>query len=208
MADKRLHRFLTASKYIDSGHSSIVAKAEALAEKAQNEVDLIKACFEYVRDDIKHSQDFQLNPVTVVASDVLKFGTGYCYAKSHLLTALLRASQVPAGLCYQRLTIEGDQPPFCLHGLNAVYLEPYGWLRLDPRGNKSGIDAQFKPPNESLAFAVLVPGEGDAPYVYAEPLSIVTDVLEHCETVEQVAASLPDCQLNKFPKPESPIPFL
>ncbi|MBT5032106.1 MAG: transglutaminase family protein, partial [Proteobacteria bacterium] len=142
MVDKHLREFLTASKYIDSRHSSIVAKAQALAENAQNEVDLIKACFEYVRDDIKHSQDFQLNPVTVVASDVLRFGTGYCYAKSHLLAALLRANQVPAGLCYQRLTIDGDQPPFCLHGLNAVYLEPYGWLRLDPRGNKVGINVQ------------------------------------------------------------------
>ena len=203
-----VQKFLAASKYIDSEHSSIVKKAESLARNAQSELAITKSCFEYVRDQIKHSVDFQLSPVTVVASDALKFGTGYCYAKSHLLAALLRANQIPAGLCYQRLTIEGDQPPFCLHGLNAVYLEPYGWLRLDPRGNKAGINAQFNPPAESLAFPVVALGEGDAPYVYAEPLSIVTDVLERCETFEQVEAALPDCKLSNFPKSELFTSFL
>jgi len=38
-----------------------------------------------------------MNPVTCKASDVLIYGTGYCYAKSHLLAALLRANAIPAG---------------------------------------------------------------------------------------------------------------
>jgi transglutaminase-like putative cysteine protease len=67
-----------------------------------------------------------MNPVTCKASDVLIHGTGYCYAKSHLLVALLRANGIPAGLCYQRLTIENDGPSYCLRGLNAVYLEQHG----------------------------------------------------------------------------------
>ena len=29
---------------------------------------------------------------------------------------------IPAGFCYQRLSKNEDGPPFCLHGLNAVYL--------------------------------------------------------------------------------------
>lgn len=42
------------------------------------------------------------------------------------LAALLRANGVPAGLCYQRLTVAADGSPYCLHGLNAVYLKQHG----------------------------------------------------------------------------------
>jgi hypothetical protein len=56
---------------------------------------LEKACFEWVRDEIRHSYDYQMNPVTCRASDVLEYKTGYCFAKSHLLAALLRANQIP-----------------------------------------------------------------------------------------------------------------
>lgn len=62
---------------------------------------------DFVRDQIRHSADYRPNPVTCKASEVLRHGTGYCYAKSHLLAALLRANGVPAGLCYQRLSV-GD----------------------------------------------------------------------------------------------------
>lgn len=50
---------------------------------------------ESVRDRIKHSNDYKLNPITRKASDVLKHGTGYGYAKSHLLMALLPANNIP-----------------------------------------------------------------------------------------------------------------
>ena len=85
----------------------------SLSDGLNDPVEVARACFEFVRDQIKHSWDFQLNPVTCRASDVLKHGTGYCYAKSHLLAALLRANRIPAGLCYQRLTVANDVPPFC-----------------------------------------------------------------------------------------------
>ena len=51
-----------------------------------------RACFEFVRDQIKHSRDYEMDPTTWKASDVLLHGTGYCYAKSHLLAAMLRAN--------------------------------------------------------------------------------------------------------------------
>jgi len=43
----------------------------------------------------------QRDVVTCSASEVLREGTGICFAKSHLLAALLRAVGIPAGLCYQ-----------------------------------------------------------------------------------------------------------
>ena len=137
-----------------------------------------------------HSWDYEQNPVTCKASDVLKHRTGYCYAKSHLLAALLRANEIPAGLCYQRLTIT-DVPPFCLHGLNAIYLEKYGWYRIDARGNKQGVSAEFCPPIEKLAFPIITQGELDLPEIWSEPLPVVTEVLIKSELIKK---SLIICQ--------------
>ena len=182
--------YLESSEMIDWKHNSILRQAEVLA--AGDEIETAKSCFEFVRDEIRHSWDFQLNPVTCTASDVLKHGTGYCYAKSHLLAALLRANGIPAGLCYQRLTISDGKPPFCLHGLNAVYLEEFGWYRVDARGNKPGVDAQFCPPIEKLAFPIITEGEADLPDIYAEPLPEIIEVLTHRTTFQDVSENLPD----------------
>ncbi len=117
---------------------------------------------------------------------------GFCYAKSHLLAALLRANEIPAGLCYQRLTIENDSPPFCLHGLNAVFLEAYGWYRVDARGNKSRVDADFCPPIEKLAFPIVSEGEADFPGIYEEPLDVVVELLEGHDSYLEVDSNLSD----------------
>ncbi len=198
-----LEPFLAVSKHIDWQQPEILMLAKQLAEGTDNKTEIAKNCFEFVRDQVKHSWDFQLNPVTCKASDVLKHNTGYCYAKSHLLAALLRANGIPAGLCYQRLTISHQQPPFCLHGLNAVYFEQHGWYRLDARGNrveqldlgKEGVDAQFCPPEEQLAYPIVVAGEADLPGVYPEPLPQVVYALETYDTVQLVAENLPDIAL-------------
>lgn len=129
---------------------------------------------------------------TCRASDALTLKTGYCYAKSHLLAAILRANGIPAGFCYQRLTVGGDQPPFCLHGLNSVYLSEHGWCRIDARGNNAGVDAQFSPPIEELAFPTNVNGEFDFPEIWSEPLPIVVESLQSAESVQALATCLPD----------------
>ena len=147
-----MKEYLEATEIIDWQHPNIVDLASSLAVGKTDSVAIAKACFEWVRDEIKHSCDYQMNPVTCLASEVLQHQTGYCYAKSHLLAALLRANQIPAGFCYQRLSVSDDGAPFCLHGLNAVYLPEYGWYRVDARGNKEDVDAQFIPPQEQLAF--------------------------------------------------------
>lgn len=186
-----MQQFLESSTYIDWEHPLITAKAIGLSAKCTSDEDIAKNCFEFVRDHIKHSWDYQLNPVTCKASDVLLFGTGYCYAKSHLLAALLRANGIPTALCYQRLTIT-DQPPYCLHGLNAIYLKQHGWYRVDARGNKTGVDAAFCPPTEQLAFSIVLRGEKDLAELYSQPHPSVIDALTHYETIEQVYNNLPD----------------
>ena len=189
-----MNKYLEATEYIDWENPAILAQAKKLAESATSSEDTTRKCFEFVRDEIKHSWDYKLNRVTSKASDVLNHGTGYCYSKSHLLAALLRANNIPAGLCYQRLTIT-DVPPFCLHGLNAVYLKQFGWYRLDARGNKQGVSAEFCPPAEKLAFPIATPGEADLPEIWAEPLPLVIQTLKQYKTVQEVAKNLPDIEL-------------
>ncbi len=187
-----MKRYLTSSKYINWEHPDIMALAESLSLNTMVDEIIAQNCFEWVRDKIKHSVDYHMNPVTCKASDVLQHSTGYCYAKSHLLAALLRANGIPAGLCYQRLSVEGDGAPYCLHGLNAVHLKSHGWYRIDARGNKRAVDAQFSPPREQLAFALNSTFEADLPEVWAEPLPVVVEVLERYETYDEVYRNLPD----------------
>ncbi len=194
-----MEAYLAASEYIDWQHPSVRRRAEALAGRLTDAVEIARRCFEFVRDEIRHSHDFRLDPVTCRASDVLRHRTGYCYAQSHLLAALLRANAIPAGLCYQRLTIDDENPPYCLHGLNAVFLPVSGWYRIDARGNREGIAAAFSPPEEKLAFAIRRPGEADLPEIWAEPLPLVVEVLERCSSYLDVLASLPDIPLIGAP---------
>ena len=184
--------YLEASEYIDWQMPNVLNKAKELAQGKSNHKDIAKACFEFVREDIQHSWDYQLNPVTCKASDVLKHKTGYCFAKSHLLAALLRANHIPAALCYQRLTIEAGKPPFSLHGFNAVFLPDFGWYRVDARGNKKDVDAQFIPPQEQLAFTTTYSGEIDFSERFAKPLNIVVQALTHNKTFKEVGDNLPD----------------
>ena len=188
-----MEAYLRATEVIDWHDPAIERLAGELA--GDNPLDTAQRCFEWVRDEIHHSYDFQQNPVTWRASDVLREGTGYCYAKSHLLAALLRANGIPAGFCYQRLTAY-DEGQFSLHGLNAVYLPEFGWYRVDARGNKSGVNAQFVPPIEQTAFRVGAAGEADYGAILAEPLAIVVAALQANETWDQMAENLPDVQLE------------
>ena len=190
-----MHRYLASSKYIDAHHPKVAQKAAELVAGCTSEEMLVQRCFEFVRDAIKHSNDYQRNPVTCSASEVLQHGTGYCYAKSHLLAALLRANGIPTGLCYQRLAVGTEGPPFCLHGLNAVYLKQHGWYRIDARGNKPGVDAAFSPPMERLAFPIIGPQERDLPEIWPEPLPVIVKALTEFTSVQQVAENLPDIEV-------------
>ena len=170
--------FLASTDVVDWYHADVRTLAWYLAGGESDQVEVARRCFEWVRDEIRHSVDFGDTTVTCAASEVLTERTGFCYAKSHLLAALLRANGIPAGFCYQRLSIDGTGPPFCLHGLNAVLLPALGWYRVDARGNRpdgdnSRIDAQFTPMIERLAFPIQRPGEATLPEIHSEPLPIV-----------------------------------
>lgn len=187
--------FLESTPIIDWNHPEIRTLAQDLSAGVDNPVQTAQRCFEWVRDNIQHSSDYRRNPVTCKASDVLSHQTGYCYAKSHLLAALLRANGVPAGFCYQRLSLDDTGAPFALHGLNAVHLPEYGWYRIDARGNKNGIDAQFCPPVETLAFRINLPEERLFPEILSAPHSSVIAALQRFRQWDDLLMNLPDWDL-------------
>jgi transglutaminase-like putative cysteine protease len=164
--------YLLELDVVDYSHPLIRKKVNELFPHALKEIEIIKISFEYVRDSIAHSYDIQSSHVTCKASEVLHFEEGICYAKSNLLAAILRSKRIPTGFCYQRLT-KGDTPDtgYCIHALNAVYLKTLErWIRLDARGNKEGIDAQFSIDEEKLAFPIRKKyDEKDYPIIYTEP---------------------------------------
>ncbi len=184
--------FLRSTEVIDWQHPAVLAKSRELVSGAGNPVEAARRSFEWVRDEIQHSSDFRRNPVTCSASEVLKEGTGYCYAKSHLLAALLRANGIPAGFCYQRLSIDDKGAPYSLHGLNAVHLPQFGWYRVDARGNKRGVNAQFTPPIEQLAFRIYFPEERVFSEILPNPLPVVVSALRAHTTWDAMLANLPD----------------
>ncbi len=187
-----MDEYLQTSQVVDWQSPSVLEQAQKIAQECSTPGAIAKACFEWVRDKVYHSGDYYMEPITWRASDVLKYRTGFCYAKSHLLAALLRANQIPAGFCYQRLSIDRSGAPYCLHGLNAVYLEGLGWYRLDARGNNGDIQSHFTPPKEHLAYRPSLPGEIDFTCILPEPLPIVVETLQKYDSLEKLRANLPD----------------
>ena len=204
MEENYLARYLASSDIIDWHHPDVLAKARELAGGCRGDAAIAGRCFHFVRDEIFHSWDHRMNPVTLKASDVLLHKTGFCFAKSHLFAALLRANGIPAGLCYQRLVSGEFGQPFFLHGLNAVYLKDFGWYRADARGLKPGHDTQFTPPVEALPYVARAPGEAELPEIWDEPLPFVVDTLTRYTDIEQVRRHLPDIDVISLPRPESP----
>ncbi len=144
----------------------------------------IKKAYEFVRDEVSHSWDIQSKIITKTPSEALKEKEGICYSKCNLLAALLRAEGIPAGFCYQRLIL-GDtiDTGYCIHALNAVYIKSEDrWIRLDARGNKEGVQADFSLKKEKLAFSAnSIRGEIDYPVIYTKPHKKTMDVLSQYE---------------------------
>ncbi|MCC3587216.1 MAG: transglutaminase family protein [Microcoleus sp. PH2017_29_MFU_D_A] len=192
--------YLAATDIIDRDHPAILALANKIASQHHTSEAIAQSSFEWVRDEIRHSYDYQMNPVTCRASDLLKHKTGYCFAKSHLLAALLRANNIPAGFCYQRLSFDDKGAPYTLHGFNAVYLPDVGWYRIDARGNRDNVNAQFTPPQEQLAFKIQFPEEADFQTILSEPLRVVVEALQNHSTWDKLLLNLPDVSLDSAQK--------
>ncbi len=149
-----LSDYLKESDCIDYTNPLVAETANQLKASSSDKLDYIEKAYKFVRDEIPHTWDAKLTVVSKNASDVLKNKTGICWTKSCLLAALLRANKIPAGISYQYLTRANDASDgYIIHALNTVYIDSLQkWIRLDARGNKAGVNAQFCLEKEILAF--------------------------------------------------------
>jgi transglutaminase-like putative cysteine protease len=186
--------YLKASNIIDYYDNTIIRVAQALARNEQDEIKIVHKTYNFVRDKIMHSFDGPGNIVTCKASEVLKYQEGICYAKAHLLAALLRYLKIPTGFCYQKLILDDKKSPWLIiHGLNAVYFNSLGkWVRLDARGNNAHVNAYFSLDSKKIAFLPRQEaGEKNLPIIYAHPPRKIITSITRSLTLNELHLNLP-----------------
>jgi len=186
---EKLDEYVNELEEVNYSQPVIQEKAVALFSTTQSDIEKVKVAFEFVRDEIAHSWDIQGSRVTCDAAEVLTVGEGICYAKSNLLAALLRSQGIPTGFCYQRLMLfDTPEKGYSLHALNAVYIQSIQkWIRLDARGNKTGINAQFSLDEEKLAFTINeAMDEIDYPIIFTKPNAKTLSVLKQSTNATQM----------------------
>jgi transglutaminase-like putative cysteine protease len=172
--------YLKETEVIDFSHPVVSAKIKEIEVASSDQEARARLAFEYARDQIRHSFDLQSRVISISASDAVEKKEGICFAKAHVLAALLRGLGIPAGFCYQRVTRKGTpESGFALHGLNALYLETRKrWFRVDPRGNKPGVHSEFSIEEERLAYPIRTElGEVDYPHVFSNPHPLVLSAM-------------------------------
>lgn len=185
-----MNPFLARTDVVDFDDPAIAALGAQL--RAAGEPSGYAArCFNWVKEEVAHSADVEKDVVTCGASEVLRERVGLCYAKSHLLVALLRAGGVPAGFGYQRLALD-DAGKFCLHGLVAVNLPDGTWYRVDPRGGVRGAGARFEPPRFFPVYPADAWGEFELLGFRSEPLPEVVRALRAHRSLRDLMRGLPD----------------
>jgi transglutaminase-like putative cysteine protease len=171
-SDKRLILLGTKESYLR--HSDVVDYDDVTVRQLAgsvaggSDVDVLQAAFELVRDRFPHSFDAGAEAgIACSAPDVVRLGHGLCYAKSHLLAAILRCNGIPTGFCYQRM--KSEQGGFVLHGFNAVCVGDR-WVRIDARGNNERVHVTFDLEGDMLAYPVDErAGECEYPVVFSKP---------------------------------------
>lgn len=186
--------FLRPTLIVDWDHPEVLALASYLSKGYNDPLDLTRRMFEWVRDEVAHSWEHQKKTVVLKASEVLKNKHGCCFAKSHLLAALLRANGIAVAFSYQRIPNEFESSSFRLHGLNAIYLAHLGWFRADATGGESGKECTFSPEGESLVYPDLFCMAG----IWPHPLDCVVEALINAEHVHELYRMVPDMPAGRI----------
>lgn len=150
-------KYLEETETIDYSHPIIQEKVNELKQNSPSQLSYIENAYRFVRDEIPHSWDIRSKIVSRKASEVLMNRMGICWTKSCLLASLLRANGIPSGISYQSLTRADDDNSegYIIHALNTVFIKELNmWIRLDARGNKENVHAEFSLDEERLAFPI------------------------------------------------------
>lgn len=145
MQDTPTPAHLAATEAIDADHPSVIEFARTHSRGA-NERERAVALVYAVRDSFLYDPyRIDLSPVGMRASTVLANGYGWCVPKAALLTAVCRASGIPARLGFadvrnhmsterMRETMKTDM--FIWHGYTEIWIDG-AWRKATPAFNLS-----------------------------------------------------------------------
>lgn len=188
-----MKEFLQENEYVDYNSEIIQKKALELFNENMSDIEKVRTAYEFVRDEIPHSFDCNAKIITARASDVLKHKTGICHAKANLLASLLRSQGIPTGFCFQHITLlKDDSMGYCVHAYNAIFIDNK-WIKLDARGNKEGVNAQFSVNEPVLAYPNRA--EYDEYFwkgIYAYSHMPTMKMLEKATTLQDILENIPD----------------
>lgn len=196
-----MENYLAEHRYIDYSSENIQQCMAELFAGLQDDIEKARAAYHFVRDEIPHSFDCNATVITAKASDVLKYRTGICHTKANLLAALLRPQGIPVGFCFQHLTLaDDDSLGYCVHCYNAIFLENR-WIKVDARGNKEGVNAEFSLNKPILAYP---PREQYDEYfwdgIFPIPHPVTMKMLENSKSLQDVLDTIPDSIDDLFVK--------
>jgi len=117
-----LSRYLKPEEFIESTDASIIKAAESIQGSSRQEI--VNNTYKFIHDRIT----YKAVPGTFGAKKALKNKWGKCSEYSALMTAILRAKNIPARIAEGHIARESNTP----HNWTEVYYDEYGWVSYDP----------------------------------------------------------------------------
>jgi transglutaminase-like putative cysteine protease len=138
------HIYLEPTDIIDSDSKSIIEHAKEVVDEINNPIEQAIKLYYAVRDGIRYDPYYPFYlPEHYRASNVLRYGRGYCVPKAALLCALGRACGIPSRVGFatvrnhlttrQLLDLLGSDL-FVYHGFTEFFLEGK-WVKATPAFN-------------------------------------------------------------------------
>lgn len=138
---ERIEKYLKPTFTIDSDSKPIKEKINELVRDKEDVISKARSLFYFVRDKIKYTMYVHIDLEEYYkASTILQKGEGYCVQKAVLLTALARASGIPARigfadfinhrLAQKYIELQGTNL-IVYHGFTELYLNGI-WIKTTP----------------------------------------------------------------------------
>jgi len=163
---EQLEKYLKPTFTIDSDSKPIREKISELTQDQEDVISKAKSLFYFVRDKIKFTMYVQIDPEEhYKASTTLQKGEGYCVQKAVLLTALARASGIPARLGFADfINHRLAQKYLELQGTNLTVYDGFAELYLNGRWIKATPAYDLDMCNKYRFIPVDFDGEHDATF--------------------------------------------
>lgn len=133
--------YLKPTFFIDSDSVEIADYAHDACRGAYTDREKAINLFYAVRDDIKYDLfGYEINPMFMKASNILKKATGYCVSKGLVLAAACRAVGIPARMGFadlinhlnpQKISELLQTDVFAFHGFTEIYIDGK-WVKATP----------------------------------------------------------------------------